>query len=276
MLTSLSRSASAIKAAILREEITLVAASLGYHAFNSLIPLVLFAIVGLSIAGELRTAAQVFEVAAGVPASQSVSLIQRVIGDATGRMRAAVIALAILLWSTFRMFRAFHDAVIEVYGVDDDDSILDQVLDAGLLFGTVVIAVVLLAVLGVALSLLMEGLVWTLAGPVVLFAALVAVFIPVYYFSPTTNVTVREVLPGAVFAAVAWTLSGIGFRLYASTSQSVQLYGAVGGLLLLLSWLYVGGLVLLVGVALNAVLGEQVAEDNDWLPRMEGRAPDPN
>lgn len=274
-MSRLSRSVSAIVAVLRQERLTLAAASLGYHAFNSLIPLVLFTIVGLSLTGELRAAARLFEMAAGVPAAETVQLIEQVIGDATGRTSAAAIALVILLWSIFRIFRAFHNGIVEVYGVDDDESILGQARDAALVFGSVVLAVVLLGVLGVALSVLMEGLIWYVVGPVLLFLALVAAFIPVYYFSPTTNVTVREVLPGAVFAAATWTLSGIMFRLYASTAQSVQLYGVAGGLLLLLSWLYVGGLVLLIGVALNAVLGDRVSEEHEWLPTPGGIA-DPN
>lgn len=276
MLSNLSHSLSAVVAVLRQERLTLVAASLGFHAFNSLIPLVLFTIVGLSLAGELRTAAHVFEAATGVRTVQTVELIQRFIGDATGRRWAAIIALVILLWSVFRMFRAFHNGITEVYGVGDDESLLSQVRDALLVFGTVVVAVILIGVLGVALSIVLQGFVWRIAGPVLLFVTLVAVFVPVYYFSPTQNVTVREVLPGAVFAAAAWTLSGIGFRLYASTSQSVQLYGVAGGLMLLLTWLYVGGLVLLVGVAINAVLGQRVPEENDWLPRTRAEIADPN
>ena len=55
------------------------------------------------------------------------------------------------------------------------------------------------------------------------------------------------------------------FRLYVTLSSSVRLYG-VAGVLLVLSWLYVGDLALLLGAATNAVLGGYVDLDADWLP----------
>jgi membrane protein len=78
--------------------------------------------------------------------------------------------------------------------------------------------------------------------------------------------TIRLALPGSLFAATAWTVSGLALRVYASASTSVQLYGVVGAFLLLLSWLYVGGFVLMVGVVLNAVRGGHVDPDERWVP----------
>ncbi|WP_254830684.1 YihY/virulence factor BrkB family protein [Haloglomus salinum] len=54
-----------------------------------------------------------------------------------------------------------------------------------------------------------------------------------------------------------YRVSGIGDSLYASTSQSVQLYGVAGGVLLLLTWMYVVGMALPVGTILNVVVAEE-------------------
>ena len=87
-----------------------------------------------------------------------------------------------------------------------------------------------------------------------------------YYVLPEVDgVSVREILPGALFAAVTWTVASVIVRLYATASSSVALYGAVGGPLLVMTWLYVGGLALLVGAALNASLAGRVAPDAEWL-----------
>ncbi len=71
---------------------------------------------------------------------------------------------------------------------------------------------------------------------------------------PADDVTVREALPGAVFAGVSWTVLGTVFGVYAAQAGGAQLYGVLGGVLLLLVWFYFAGLVLLLGAALNAVL----------------------
>jgi len=87
-----------------------------------------------------------------------------------------------------------------------------------------------------------------------LVVGLTAAFLPLYYLLPGEDVSVREALPGAVLAAVGWTLLQTGFRVYAAGAAGYETYGVLGGTLLLVTFLYVGALLLLVGVVLNAVL----------------------
>ena len=87
-----------------------------------------------------------------------------------------------------------------------------------------------------------------------LVVGLTAAFLPLYYLLPGEDASVREALPGAVLAAVGWTLLQTGFRAYAADAVGYETYGVLGGTLLLVTFLYVGALLLLVGVVLNAVL----------------------
>lgn len=85
------------------------------------------------------------------------------------------------------------------------------------------------------------------------------VFLPLYYLFPDTGVEVREVLAGAVFAALGWTVLGGLFRLYAMYVSGVSVYGLLGAVLLVLAWLYLGALLLLLGAAVNAVRSGHVS-----------------
>ncbi|PSP27582.1 hypothetical protein BRC65_05060 [Halobacteriales archaeon QH_2_65_14] len=77
-----------------------------------------------------------------------------------------------------------------------------------------------------------------LAGSLGLVVVLPAVFFPLYYVFPGRNVTVREGVPGAVFAATRRAILGRVFGLYASYAGGFQLYGVLGGVLLVLVWFY--------------------------------------
>ena len=66
--------------------------------------------------------------------------------------------------------------------------------------------------------------------PVVLF--------PLYYIFPSQHVTLTGAIPGAVFAGSGWTLLGTAFGVYTTHAGSFQLYGVLGGVLLLLVWFY--------------------------------------
>lgn len=238
-------------------QVSVAAASLGYHAFNTLIPLLLFLFIGLSMLGELGGAARAAEALTGVSASQAESSLQSMTQNSQGRFRAAVLAFLILAWSAVRTFRTTNAAFERVYG-RHEFGLVEQVVDVALVSVTVPLALALVGIVGVAVSVLVDGLLWRLLSPLLLLVALIVAFLPVYYLLPDPEVSLREVLPGTVFAAVAWTGSGLFFRFYASMSQSVHLYGAVGGLLLVLTWLYLGGLAILVGVVINAVLADRV------------------
>jgi membrane protein len=97
-----------------------------------------------------------------------------------------------------------------------------------------------------------------LAGPLgaaALVAVLALALLPVYYVLPPVDVSLREVLPGAIVAAVGWVLLQAGFGVYATTAGRYGAYGIVGAILLFVTWLYFASIVVLVGGAVNAVYG---------------------
>ena len=82
-----------------------------------------------------------------------------------------------------------------------------------------------------------------------------------YYVFPNIEVSIREVLPGVVIAAVGWQLLHAIFHMYAQMSAyNTSLYGTIGNLLLVIVWLYVGSFVILFGAAVNAVLAGRTGD----------------
>jgi membrane protein len=266
---SATRLLTSVVAVARENQLTTLAAGLAYYAFNSLIPLFILVVVGVAVSDELSAAARLVGVLSGVDAGTVEPVLRDVIGNTAGRRRAAVLAAGILLWSSLRMFQAVNNAFGAVYETRKQRSSVRSVLDTLLVLGTVAVALGLLVVVGVALSFVAEGVLWGVATFVLLFVSLFAVFLPMYYHFPGVRMTLRESAPGALFAAATWSVSSLGFRLYAATSESVQLYGLAGAVLLLLTWIYLGGLALLVGVVLNAVLAGRVDVDYEWVPTGE-------
>jgi membrane protein len=265
--TDAYRTALRTAVAVAREEqVTVKAASLGYHAFNTLVPLALFAVIGLSVVGGLETVLSELAAASGLPADRLREALFATADGATGRLRAAALAFIILAWSATRTFHTTNAAFEEVYGTRGDGSLARRIEGIAIATATTPFALALALALGVGLSLTVDGVAFAVLAPVALFVVLVVGFLPLYYVFPGVDVTVREALPGAVFAASLWTISSAFFRVYAGVSRSVDLYGVVGGLLLLLTWLYVGGLALLLGVVVNAVLAGRVDPDTVWRP----------
>jgi len=81
----------------------------------------------------------------------------------------------------------------------------------------------------------------------------------IYYFAPDARRPWAWLTPGAVAATLLGTIASFGFRWYASHFGEYQkTYGAIGGVIVALLWLYAAGLAILVGAELNAAI-EQTA-----------------
>jgi len=248
------------------DRVTFIAAGLAYYAFISLIPLLLLALVVTSFFGddELVTAL-VVEVSGTLGEGAGTALRDALMG-AAGRGGATVFGLAVFLWSGLKLFRGLDIAFSEVYGDPGPESIVAQVRNAVVTLGAVAVAVTatvavgaLIAGLGIESALGGYAPVGLL-GTVGLLVGLTVAFLPLYYVLPGVDIGVREAVPGAVFAAVGWTALQTGFRIYAGAAGSYEAYGVIGGVLLLVTFLYFGGLILLLGAVLNAVLAGRADE----------------
>lgn len=75
----------------------------------------------------------------------------------------------------------------------------------------------------------------------------------VYYFAPDVEQKWKWITPGSVFAFLAWLGSSLGFSYYVSHFGSYnKIYGSIGTFIVLLTWMYLMGFVVLVGGEINA------------------------
>jgi membrane protein len=75
----------------------------------------------------------------------------------------------------------------------------------------------------------------------------------VYYFAPDAEQDWVWITPGAVIATALWIVVSLVFKVYvANFADYNAMYGAVGGVIVLLLWFYISGLAILVGAELNA------------------------
>ena len=245
------------------DRITFIAASLAYYAFVSLVPLMLLAVVAASVFGGEELALALANSAAEALGPQAGTLVQETLVNTTGQAGAGVVGTAVLLWSGLKLFRGMDVAFSTVYGSPLPDSIVEQVRDGVVTLGAVGVGILVTVAVGVALAILDPDLVLFgvdfagVLGTLLLVGGLAAAFLPLYYFLPG-EIEVREAVPGALFAAVGWTVLETGFRIYAASAGNYDGYGVLGAVLLLVTFLYFGGLILLVGVVLNAVLAGRI------------------
>ena len=256
-------------------QLSVKAAGLAFHGFNTIVPLVILVLVGVSIADAAEPLLDAFENATGLDETIDRESLTEAVGDGgQDRGRAAILAVAIFLWSLLRSFNAVNSTFTAVYGSRKSQSPRDAVWSLSLVTAsflalfclTLVLGVVFVGVLGVSLSLLLPGRYTIVLTAVALAGVLTVVFFPMYYWFPNETVSVREAVPGTVFAALGWTVLAVGFRAYVATAESVALFGIAGAVLVILTWVYFGAFFVLVGTVINAVLAGRVDPDDEWVP----------
>ena len=112
--------------------------------------------------------------------------------------------------------------------------------------------------------------VWNIAKwpALLLFAATIIAVL--FYTSPNVKLRgLKWITPGSVLAIVLWIIASAGFAFYVSNFGSYdKTYGTLGGLIVLLVWMWISNVAILMGAELNAEIerDKQLAEGT---PRAE-------
>lgn len=114
---------------------------------------------------------------------------------------------------------------------------------------------------------------WNLANvPVVIFFVLLG-FALVYYFAPAAKQHWYWVTPGSAVALVLLLAMSYGLRLYVTNFADYgATYGSIGGVILLMLWLYLTGIALLIGAEINAEIEQAAAERGAATAKAPGEA----
>ncbi|CAM3738878.1 YihY/virulence factor BrkB family protein [Cohnella lubricantis] len=99
---------------------------------------------------------------------------------------------------------------------------------------------------------------WDMLQWIVPLLALFFVFLLLYRIAPNRRIRWRSVVPGSVFATVAWIASSLLFAFYVNNfGHYSRTYGSLGGIIILLIWLYISSMIVLIGGELNAFVARR-------------------
>jgi membrane protein len=260
---------------IWKDELTDRAAALSYYFVFALFPTLLFLttllgmIPGRDLMGRLMASVQ------GLLPPDAASLLERTLAEvqrgAGGGLLSVGVAAA--LWGASRGMVSIMATLNVVYGVTSRRPWWRRQAAAVVL--TVVFSVLALAALlsvvfgerlgrtaaawlglGGATTALWSLLQW----PLGLLLVLTGIDL-VYHLAPAVRQRWYWLTPGSAFAGVAWTAVSLGLRAYVSHFANYNAtYGSIGGVILLLLWLYLSGMALLIGGEINSVIARAAAE----------------
>ena len=244
-----------------------LAAAITYYALFSLIPLTLAI---MFILGTFFEGSQTLETRLSLAVNTLMPVSEDTVKetlDSLARSRAITGVLGILglLWVSTTVFGAIRKAINTIWGITQPRRFFhERLIDfaftagAGLLMLVPIILTAGVVLLAESISTLRTGAVGSdsltdnLLTGLSPFISLMA-FLFIYRYLPNTKVTFREIWPGALMAAICFEGWKAVFLWYTRTFPVYDtVYGPVGALVALLTWIYISANILLVGALVSS------------------------
>jgi len=255
---------------IKEDRVTGLAAEQAYYYLLALFPLL---ILLLSILPYLNidTQTALDTIKTFMPA-ETMEVIEKNIINILSERNGGLLTFGILgtIWSASNGMNAFIHSMNIAYDVEETRNFIKaRFISIILTLGLVVAFIVMLGlpVFGKVIIELLQQVIpipeetqilfsllrWVIAVVVI---SLVLAFL--YRFAPNKSFPIKHVIPGAVTATVLWLGISLGFSFYVSNFANYSsTYGSLGGVIILMLWLYLSGLIFVIGGEINAILHRQ-------------------
>ena len=259
------------------------AAALTYYGVLAIFPALIVLTSVLGLIGESATKPLLDElgnVAPGPANDILTSAIKNLQGDQGAAGVLFVVGLLAALWSASSYVAAFMRASNAIYDMEEGRPVwktlpvrLGMTIVLLLLLVVTTLAVVLTG--GIAKSagdLVGFGstavTVWNIAKWPVLLLIVSLMFAFLYWAAPNVKQPgFRWVSPGGILAVVGWLVASGAFAFYVSNFGSYnKTYGALGGVIVFLVWLWISNSMILLGAEFNAELERQRAIEGGMRP----------
>ncbi|HEY4531757.1 MAG TPA: YihY/virulence factor BrkB family protein [Kurthia sp.] len=245
-------------------DVSSAGAQLAYFFLLSLFPLLIFLLTLLPFLNLPQE--QVFTMLENILPEQVFSLIESTIKDVLSNRNGGLLSVGIIatLWSASNGVNALIKNLNKSYDITETRPFIVaravSIFFTISLIGLIIVALVL-PVFGKTIGQFMfeviglkEGflIVWNYVRIIIPPFLIVTVLVLLYWIAPNVKIYFRHAIPGAIFATIAWVLISFGFSYYISNFANYsKTYGSIGGIIILMLWLYITGIVLVVGGQVN-------------------------
>lgn len=94
--------------------------------------------------------------------------------------------------------------------------------------------------------------VWNIIRYIVAISTIIFMVISLYKYTPNKKLTIKETIPGAIIAAFSWVLISFIYSYYVNHYSNYEvIYGSIGGIIVLITWIYLSAYTLFIGLEVN-------------------------
>lgn len=246
-------------------------AQLAFFFLLSFFPLIIFLVTLLPYLNLKQE--QIFEFMEEIIPAEVFHMVEGILNEVLTIQNGGLLSIGILgtIWSASRGVNALMKTLNRAYDVEGKAGFMNRLWS--LLFTIALVAVILIALVFPVFGHQIGNLVFSYIGlehsletvwtyvrwvtpPLLIFIILWVM----YWIVPNTDPRLKfiTVTPGAILATLGWLGLTYGFSFYINNFGNFgRTYGSIGGVIILMLWLYFTGMILMMGGLLNASIAKR-------------------
>lgn len=249
------------------DDIFALGAQLAYYLMLSFFPFLIFlmTVVGFSH----LDSADILDGLRAILPNNVFSLVDVTVVEIVETQNAGLLgaSIALTIWSASSGFRAVIKGLNKAYNIKDSRSFIKRSFVA-IIF---TLALVMLIMLTLAMMVFGEiigkyilaifpfksviAYIWNISRYLIVVFMMILIFACIYRYTPARKISWREVYPGAIVSTLGWIIVSLGFSYYINNIANYsRLYGSVGAVFVLMTWLYITSMILILGAEFNSIL----------------------
>ncbi len=246
--------------------ITSRAAEVAFFMLLSLFPFLLFTISAIVFIPDIYLNKYINILSIVIPSSAFVvfeGLIRSIIGNRS--IKLVITSFFLAIWSMSKAVKSLIRGVNRSYGVNETRSFFR------VLFMSIIFIIMLLFMIIVSIFLLICGesigrfvfdfikldkyfiYIWNICRYIVGICVIVVILVTLYTVMPNTNMKAKDSIYGAVVSTLLWILVSYVYSFYVNNFATYDvIYGSLGGVIVLMTWIYLSSWTILIGSEVNA------------------------
>jgi membrane protein len=243
------------------------AAALAYYLMLAIFPMAIFLLSLLPYLPIPDLHGAIMDLMHQMLPQNAADLFQGIVEDVTSKRRGGILTFGLLftIWSASSGMYAVMQQLNITYDVTEERpfwKVRGTAILLLLIFTILVIGAFAMVILGGVIQDQISSIfgksgivltVFAILRWVIIALFLVFGFACIYYFGPDVEQKFRFITPGSIIGVILLVLASLGFRFYiANFGNYSATYGSIGAVIILMLWLYIAGLVILIGSEINA------------------------
>ncbi|WP_416044716.1 YihY/virulence factor BrkB family protein [Clostridium tyrobutyricum] len=249
-----------------KDDVMALSSQLAYSLVFSFFPFLIFII---SLVGYIPVeSGDILIMLNGILPEDILKIIESTIVNIVDTRNNKILFLSLIftIWSASNGFQAVIKGLNKAYGEDEDRGILKLytvsiLCTFGIIFIILITSILLIfgQLLGrfLTIELGLNGnfnFAWNVVRYLIIIFSISSIFGAVYIYTPNVRLKWYEVIPGSIVSTITLILVSICFAFYVNNFANYSLiYGSIGAVIVLLTWLFILSNITIIGGEINAL-----------------------